>query len=56
MSLHVLDDAPSTDDAFERLPDRSLEQRLASGFILIDKPAGPTSHQLGLGPRYVWNA
>ena len=52
MSLHVLDDAPSTDDAFGTAPDdRSLEQRLASGFILIDKPAGPTSHQLAAWAR-----
>ena len=30
MSLHVLDDAPTTDDAFGTAPDdRSLEQRLA---------------------------
>ncbi len=52
MSLHVLDDAPTTDDAFGTAPDdRSLEQRLASGFILIDKPAGPTSHQLAAWAR-----
>ena len=24
----------------------SIEQRLASGFILLDKAAGPTSHQV----------
>ena len=24
----------------------SIEQRLASGFILLDKPPGPTSHQI----------
>ena len=47
MSLHILEESPNTDDAFGGLPeDRSLEERLASGFILIDKPAGPTSHQL----------
>ena len=52
MSLHVLDDAPTTDAAFGTAPDdRSLEQRLASGFILIDKPAGPTSHQLAAWAR-----
>ena len=52
MSLHVLDDAPTTDAAFGTAPDdRTLEQRLASGFILIDKPAGPTSHQLAAWAR-----
>lgn len=52
MSLHVLDDGPSTDAAFGTSPDeRTLEQRLASGFILIDKPAGPTSHQLAAWAR-----
>ena len=30
---------------------RSVEERLASGFILIDKPAGPTSHQLASRAR-----
>ena len=24
----------------------TIEQRLASGFILLDKPPGPTSHQI----------
>ena len=52
MSVHVLDDAPTTDEAFGTFPDdRSLEQRLASGFILVDKPAGPTSHQLAAWAR-----
>jgi H/ACA ribonucleoprotein complex subunit 4 len=52
MSQHVLDEAPTTDTAFGTNPDeRTLEQRLASGFILIDKPAGPTSHQLAAWAR-----
>ena len=52
MSVHVLDSKPTTDDAFGTVPDeRTLEQRLASGFILVDKPAGPTSHQLAAWAR-----
>lgn len=52
MSVHVFDAAPKTDDAFGTVPDeRTLEQRLASGFILVDKPAGPTSHQLAAWAR-----
>lgn len=52
MSVHVFDAAPKTDDAFGTVPDeRTLDQRLASGFILVDKPAGPTSHQLAAWAR-----
>ena len=52
MSVHVLDSKPTTDDAFGTVPDeRTLEQLLASGFILVDKPAGPTSHQLAAWAR-----
>ena len=52
MKDHILEDSPSTDDAFGTSPDdRTLEQRLASGFILVDKPAGPTSHQLAAWAR-----
>ena len=52
MTVHVLDESPSTDGAFGTAPDdRTLEQRLASGFILVDKPAGPTSHQLAAWAR-----
>ena len=52
MTMHVLDDSPSTNEAFGTVPDdRTLEQRLASGFILVDKPAGPTSHQLAAWAR-----
>ncbi len=52
MNVHVLEEEASTDPALGTPPDeRSLEQRLASGFILIDKPAGPTSHQLAAWAR-----
>ena len=52
MTMHVLDESPSTNEAFGTVPDdRTLEQRLASGFILVDKPAGPTSHQLAAWAR-----
>lgn len=52
MTVHVLDESPTTDAAFGTAPDdRTLEQRLASGFILVDKPAGPTSHQLAAWAR-----
>ena len=52
MSVHTVDDNPMTDPAFGCPPDeRSLEQLLASGFILVDKPAGPTSHQLAAWAR-----
>ena len=52
MTVHVLDESPKTDAAFGTSPDdRTLEQRLASGFILVDKPAGPTSHQLAAWAR-----
>ena len=52
MTVHVLDESPTTDASFGTAPDdRTLEQRLASGFILVDKPAGPTSHQLAAWAR-----
>ena len=52
MTVHVLDESPNTDAAFGTSPDdRTLEQCLASGFILVDKPAGPTSHQLAAWAR-----
>ena len=36
-----------TNNAIGGHPDsRTVEQRLESGFILLDKPAGPTSHQV----------
>lgn len=52
MTLHVLDTAASTNPSIGGSPDgRDVEERLASGFILLDKPAGPTSHQLASWAR-----
>ena len=52
MTLHILDAAASTNPAIGGIPDdRDVEERLASGFILLDKPAGPTSHQLASWAR-----
>lgn len=52
MTLHILDTAASTNPAIGGIPDeRDVEERLASGFILLDKPAGPTSHQLASWAR-----
>ncbi|HJM54985.1 MAG TPA: RNA-guided pseudouridylation complex pseudouridine synthase subunit Cbf5 [Poseidonia sp.] len=52
MNTHILDAEAGTDPHFGTLPDeRTIEQRLASGFILVDKPAGPTSHQLAAWAR-----
>tara|TARA_B100000767_G_scaffold252527_1_gene256364 strand:+ start:2507 stop:3475 length:969 start_codon:yes stop_codon:yes gene_type:complete len=52
MTLHILDAAASTNPAIGGVPDdRDVEERLASGFILLDKPAGPTSHQLASWAR-----
>ena len=52
MGLRVLESDVGTDPAFGTPPDeRTLEQRFASGFILVDKPAGPTSHQLAAWAR-----
>lgn len=52
MSMHLLDHEATTDPSLGTPPDeRTLEQRLASGFLLIDKPAGPTSHQLAAWAR-----
>ena len=43
----ILDSDAKTNNAIGGHPDsRNVEQRLASGFILLDKPAGPTSHQV----------
>lgn len=47
MQKLILDSKAETNNAIGGHPDsRSVEQRLASGFILLDKPAGPTSHQV----------
>ena len=52
MTQHILDTSAQTNPAVGGEPDnRSVEERLASGFILIDKPAGPTSHQLASWAR-----
>ena len=52
MTQHILDNSAQTNPAVGGEPDnRSVEERLASGFILIDKPAGPTSHQLASWAR-----
>ena len=48
----ILDDAASTDDAIGTYPDqKTIEQRLESGFFLLDKGAGPTSHQVAAWVR-----
>ena len=47
MTRIVLNDSPQLDANHGFNPDEmSVEQRMASGFILLDKPAGPTSHQI----------
>jgi len=52
LNAHIFDAEAQTDPNHGTIPDeRTLEQRLASGFILIDKPAGPTSHQLAAWAR-----
>lgn len=52
MSDHMLLPEAETNPAFGGQPDdRSLQQLLESGFILVDKPAGPTSHQLAAWAR-----
>ncbi|RJU98778.1 MAG: RNA-guided pseudouridylation complex pseudouridine synthase subunit Cbf5 [Candidatus Poseidoniales archaeon] len=52
MTHHHLDDNATTNEAVGIHPDaRNVEQRLAAGFILLDKPAGPTSHQVAAWAR-----
>ena len=52
MTHHLLDDSATTNEAVGIHPDaRDVEQRLAAGFILLDKPAGPTSHQVAAWAR-----
>ncbi|RJU82524.1 MAG: RNA-guided pseudouridylation complex pseudouridine synthase subunit Cbf5 [Candidatus Poseidoniales archaeon] len=52
MTLHILDPEAKTNPSIGGHPDeRDVEERLASGFILLDKPAGPTSHQLASWAR-----
>ena len=48
----VLDEEAKTDDAIGTYPDqKTIEQRLESGFFLLDKGAGPTSHQVAAWVR-----
>ncbi|MEC7723404.1 MAG: RNA-guided pseudouridylation complex pseudouridine synthase subunit Cbf5, partial [Candidatus Thermoplasmatota archaeon] len=43
MTHLVLDAEATTDPAFGQRPEeRSIEQRIAAGVLLLDKPAGPT--------------
>jgi len=50
--IMVLDAEAETDDAIGTYPDRrTIEQRLESGFFLLDKGAGPTSHQVAAWVR-----
>ena len=52
MTQHILDTDASTNPSIGGEPDsRDVMERLASGFILLDKPAGPTSHQLASWAR-----
>jgi H/ACA ribonucleoprotein complex subunit 4 len=52
MNHHILEAEPNTNPDIGGHPDlRSVEQRLAAGFILLDKPAGPTSHQVASWAR-----
>ena len=47
-----LDKEAKTDDAIGAYPDqKTIEQRLESGFFLLDKGAGPTSHQVAAWVR-----
>ena len=48
----LLDEEAKTDDAIGTYPDqKTIEQRLESGFFLLDKGAGPTSHQVAAWVR-----
>ncbi|MCS5533137.1 MAG: RNA-guided pseudouridylation complex pseudouridine synthase subunit Cbf5 [Candidatus Poseidoniaceae archaeon] len=52
MNRIILDSEAKTDAAVGKIPDmRSVEERLNSGFILLDKPAGPSSHQVASWAR-----
>jgi len=52
MTHHALDATSKTNPSVGTAPDdRTVEQRLAGGFILLDKPAGPTSHQVAAWAR-----
>ena len=48
----ILDEKASTDEALGTYPDlKTIEQRLEGGFFLLDKGAGPTSHQVSAWVR-----
>ena len=48
----ILDENASTDEALGTYPDqKTIEQRLEGGFFLLDKGAGPTSHQVAAWVR-----
>ena len=48
----IVDDSAKTNQAFGCLPnDRPLEELLECGIILVDKPSGPSSHQLAAWAR-----
>jgi H/ACA ribonucleoprotein complex subunit 4 len=52
MSRIILDSEAKTDDEIGKIPDmRTVEERLESGFILLDKAAGPSSHQVASWAR-----
>ena len=43
----IFDDSAETNDKYGCPPnDRSITELLDSGIILVNKPSGPTSHQL----------
>ena len=52
MGLIKFTNNTTTSEEFGKNPnDRNIEERLASGFILLDKPTGPTSHQIAAWVR-----
>ena len=51
----ILDNSAKTDPKFGCNPkDRTLESLLDAGVILVDKPRGPSSHQLTAWARECW--
>ena len=47
MNRAIFDDSATTNPKFGSIPlDRSLDELLGSGILLVKKPRGPTSHQL----------
>lgn len=48
----VVDESATTNQAFGCIPyERPLEELLECGIILVDKPSGPSSHQLAAWAR-----